>query len=92
MYYVYLLRCEDGSLYTGITSDLQRRLAEHMGQSGRGAKYTRAHRPSGYAGTWTVEDKSAALRLEHRIKKLTHEQKQQAAASGRLPFDYDELL
>ena len=44
MYYVYMLRCGDGSLYTGITTDPVRRFAEHQGQGGRGAKYTAARR------------------------------------------------
>lgn len=74
MYYVYILRCRDGSLYTGLTNDLPRRWALHV--SGRGAKYTRAHPPEAVAALWRCGDKSAAARLEYAIKaKLTHGEK-----------------
>ena len=72
MYYVYLLRCEDGSLYAGITTDLARRLREHRGEGGRGARYTRARRPLGYHAAWTAPDRAAAGRLEYQLKKLGH--------------------
>ena len=73
-YYVYILRCRDGSLYTGLTNDLPRRWALHV--SGRGAKYTRAHPPEAVAALWRCADKRAAARLEYAIKaKLTHEEK-----------------
>ena len=67
MYYVYILRCRDGTLYTGSTPDLQRRLAAHM--AGAGAKYTRAHPPLGIAAVWVTTEKSDALRLEYAVKK-----------------------
>lgn len=73
-YYVYILRCRDGSLYTGLTNDLPRRWALHV--SGRGAKYTRAHPPEAVAALWHCGDKSAAARLEYAIKaRLTHGEK-----------------
>ena len=67
-YYVYILRCRDGSLYTGLTNDLPRRWALHV--SGRGAKYTRAHLPEAVAALWRCGDKSAAARLEYAVKTL----------------------
>ena len=76
MYYVYLLRCGDGSLYAGITTDLTRRLAEHQGQGGKGAKYTTAHRAVQMEGAWTAADRSAASRLEYRIKHLNRAEKE----------------
>ena len=79
-YYVYILRCRDGSLYTGLTNDLPRRWALHA--SGRGAKYTRAHPPEAIAAVWRCGDKSTAAKVEYAIKKyLTHQQKQQLAAA-----------
>ncbi|HTR21295.1 MAG TPA: GIY-YIG nuclease family protein [Gemmatimonadales bacterium] len=66
---VYILRCRDGSLYTGITSDLPRRLAAH--ESGRGAAYTRARRPLHLVYTERRRDRSAALRREAAIKRLS---------------------
>ena len=70
---VYILRCGDGSLYTGCTNDLPRRLAAH--QSGKGAKYTRSRPPVTLAYQEAVEDKSAALRREIAIKRLRRTEK-----------------
>ena len=75
-YYVYLLRCTDGSLYAGITTDVKRRFAEHLSGSIRGAKYTKTHTPKEIAAVWQVENRSAASKLEWRIKHLTKMQKE----------------
>lgn len=72
-YTVYILRCADGTLYTGITNDLPRRLRAH--NAGRGAKYTRAHLPVELAYSEEAPDKSAALRRELAIKALPREKK-----------------
>ena len=72
-YYVYLLRCGDGSLYTGYTDDVERRLRVH--QSGKGAKYTRSRLPVELAYSEELPDKSAALRREAAIKKMTRAEK-----------------
>ena len=79
-YYVYLLRCGDGSLYTGYTDDVERRLAVH--QSGKGAKYTRSRLPVELVYSEELPDKSAALRREAAIKKLTREKKLALIESG----------
>ena len=71
--FVYMLRCGDGSLYTGCTNDLSRRLEAH--RSGRGAKYTRSRPPVALAYREEVADRSAALRREAAIKRLTRDQK-----------------
>ena len=70
---VYMLRCRDGSLYTGATVDLERRVATH--QAGRGAAYTRARLPVALVWSEPVADRSAALRREHALKQLTRAQK-----------------
>lgn len=75
MYYVYLLRCGDGSLYTGITTDLARRFAEHQGHGGRGAKYTAGRRAVSIEGAWLAADRSGASQLEYRIKQRTKAEK-----------------
>ncbi|MBQ8918081.1 MAG: GIY-YIG nuclease family protein, partial [Oscillospiraceae bacterium] len=62
MYYVYMLRCGDGSLYTGIATDVDRRVKEH--NSGRGAKYTRSRLPVEAVYREELPDKGAALRRE----------------------------
>lgn len=71
--FVYMLRCKDGSLYTGWTNDLEHRLAMH--NSGRGAKYTRGRAPLELVYSEELPDKEAALRREYAIKKLRREQK-----------------
>lgn len=71
--FVYMLRCKDGSLYTGWTNDLEHRLAMHS--SGRGAKYTRGRGPLELVYNEELPDKEAALRRECAIKKLRREQK-----------------
>ena len=71
--FVYMLRCKDGSLYTGWTNDLEHRLAMH--NSGRGAKYTRGRGPLELVYSEELPDKETALRRECAIKKLRREQK-----------------
>lgn len=71
--FVYMLRCKDGSLYTGWTNDLEHRLSMH--NSGRGAKYTRGRGPLELVYSEELPDKEAALRRECAIKKLRREQK-----------------
>lgn len=71
--FVYMLRCKDGSLYTGWTNDLEHRLAMH--NNGRGAKYTRGRGPLELVYSEELPDKEAALRRECAIKKLRREQK-----------------
>lgn len=85
MYYVYLLRCRDGSLYTGVTTDLGRRLAEHAGGGGRGARYTASHPPAGYEAAWEVPGRGEALRLERRIKALPRAKKEELIRGGAPP-------
>ena len=70
---VYMLRCGDGSLYTGYTDNVPRRLEVH--QSGKGGKYTRSHLPVQLVYQEELPDKSAALRREAAIKQLTREKK-----------------
>ena len=73
MYYIYIIRCEDDSLYTGITSDIQKRMNQHKNK--KGAKYTRSHGYKNIEAVWTAENRSLASSLEYKIKKLTRKQK-----------------
>lgn len=73
MWYVYILECADGTLYTGITNNLIKRLETH--NKGKGAKYTRARLPVRLQASFEVENKSLAAKEEYRIKQLTREQK-----------------
>ena len=72
-WYVYLLRCGDGTLYTGSTDDVEKRLAAH--RAGKGAKYTRGRGPLELAYFEQLPDKSAALRREYEIKQMTRQEK-----------------
>ena len=89
MYYVYMLRCRGNVYYTGITTDVVRRVRQHA--SGKGAKFTRSYPPEAIAAVWRCGDKTAAARVEYAIKKhLTHRQKERLAAApdelaGMLP-------
>lgn len=76
-YYVYILRCADNSLYTGIATDVQRRFEEHCGKDGKGAKYTRSRQPIEIAAVWKAENRAAASRLEYQIKQLSKAQKEE---------------
>lgn len=75
MWYVYMLSCADGTLYTGITNDIGRRVDEHN-HSIKSAKYTRARRPVTLAYNSEHENRSQALIEEARIKKLTRKEKE----------------
>ena len=75
-YYVYLLRCEGGELYAGITTDLDRRFSEHASGGPKGAKYTRTHAPVRFEATWEMPDRASASALEYRLKRLSHARKQ----------------
>jgi putative endonuclease len=81
MWFVYLLRCSDNSLYCGITNNLNRRINQHNSSS-RGAKYTRARRPVILAYSTSVENRSEASKLEAKIKKMTKKQKEEMAERG----------
>ena len=78
-YTVYLLQCEDGSYYTGITTDVERRFQEHLSRGPKAARYTRTHPVQAIAATWEAPNRAKASQWEYRIKQLTHEQKSQLA-------------
>ena len=78
--YVYLLRCADGSLYCGWTTDVRRRLRAH--RNGRGSRYVSRRLPAELVLMRAMPDRSAALREEARIKRLTRAQKLELVARG----------
>ncbi|MCX6793652.1 MAG: GIY-YIG nuclease family protein [Candidatus Gottesmanbacteria bacterium] len=75
MWYVYILRCADNTLYTGVTTDIQRRMGEHNRKQ-LGAKYTRAKRPVTLVYKEEAADRGSALKREWTIKKLSKQQKE----------------
>lgn len=78
-WYVYILRCSDGSLYTGITTDLNRRLLEHNNKK-TAAAYTRARRPVELVYSETSTNRSEACRREYQIKQFSVQQKRELIA------------
>ena len=79
-WYVYLLRCGDGSLYAGATTDLSRRVAAHT--RGAGSRYTRSRLPVELVWTARAAGRSAALRREAALKRLTRAEKLRLVAAG----------
>ena len=75
MFYIYIVRCTDGSLYTGMTNDPERRLAEHRKKVSAGAKYTRSHPVIALEALWRTETHADAARLEYAIKTLRRTKK-----------------
>ncbi len=73
-HYVYIVECSDGTLYTGYTTDVERRVGEH--NAGKGAKYTRGRTPVECRHTEEFDAKGAALAREHEIKNLSRERKE----------------
>jgi len=79
---VYLIRTRFGALYTGTTTDVARRLAEHRRGGGRGAKYLRAKGPLRLVYGVEIGERTLACKVEHRIKMLTKRQKEEIASRG----------
>ena len=77
MYYVYMLRCKDNTIYTGITVDINRRMEEHFSKNNKYAKYTFTHIAKKLEVVWETENKSLASKLEYAIKKLTKVKKEE---------------
>lgn len=85
-YYTYIIRCEDDSLYTGITTDLTRRFAEHEGKGSKGAKYTASRRPIRFEAAWELPDRAHASKLEYHLKTLAKSDKE-LLIRGETPAD-----
>ncbi len=77
-WFLYLLECADGSVYTGIATDVDARFEKHA--TGAGARYTRAKKAVALLASFEVGDRSSALRAEYRVKRLTPAQKRSLAA------------
>lgn len=76
MYYTYMLRCADNSIYTGMTNNLENRFNEHLSKNKNSAKYTKSHNVVKLETAWRSKDKSLACKLEYQIKSLTKSQKE----------------
>ena len=82
LWYVYMVRCKDNSLYTGITLDIKRRFEEHNSQGPQCAKYLRGRGPLKLVYTRTVASKPEALRLEYGLKNLPKSEKERLVRMG----------
>lgn len=87
-YYIYMVRCEDGSHYTGITTDPHRRMREHVLRLSPGAKYTKSHRVIALDALWSAQTRSEACRLEAAVKRLHAEQKRALIAQPDRLHDF----
>ena len=81
MWYVYIVECNDGSLYTGITNDINKRIKKH--NSGKGAKYTKTRLPVKLKIKFEANDRSEASKLEYKIKQLSRQEKLKLIENGR---------
>ena len=84
MYYIYMLRCKDNTIYTGITVDIKRRMDEHFSKNEKCAKYTYTHNAKKLEAVWQTENKSLASKLEYAIKKLTKVKKEELIRNKNL--------
>lgn len=84
MYYTYMLRCSDNSIYTGMTNNLEKRMDEHILKNKNGAKYTKSHNAIKLEAAWKSKEKSLACKLEYHIKQLTKKQKESLIAGDKL--------
>jgi putative endonuclease len=82
IWFLYIVRCADGSLYTGIARDVQARIAQH--DAGKGARYTRGRGPLTLCAVRRFRSKGAALSLEHAVKQLTRDEKERLLEPGKL--------
>jgi putative endonuclease len=80
-WFLYLLECSDGSVYTGIATDVQARFDKHL--SGAGARYTRSRKPVRVLASFELADRSSASRAEYWVKRLAPSEKRVLAAGGR---------
>ena len=76
-WYLYLVRCHDGSLYTGISTDVARRFAQHQGESSAGSKYLKGRGPLALVFKKKLKSKSLALRVERKVKELSKARKEE---------------
>lgn len=92
MYYVYMLRCKDNSVYTGITTDIERRMREHFFKTEKCAKYTFSHEAQKLEQVWTCSTRTLASKLEYHIKTLSKAKKEELISSACLKNVFNENI
>ena len=88
-WHLYVVRCRDGTLYTGITTDVDRRLAEHRGEGDAGSKYLKGRSPLTLLFQKRLGSRSIALKVENRVKKLSRAKKEEMI---RVPAYIEEIV
>ena len=93
-YYIYIIRCENNILYTGIATDYKRRFDEHAKVNGskKGAKFTKSHKPEEIVAVWKTKTRSDALKLEARIKQLDKADKEKLIDDNSLFKNYFTIM
>lgn len=86
-WYLYVIRCVDGSLYAGIATDVRRRFEEHAGGGPRAARYLRAHPPQELVFRRRIATRSLALKAEYRFKRLPKRDKEAVIMAGKVRID-----
>lgn len=89
MYYIYMLRCKDNTIYTGITTDINRRFQEHKEKQREKSKYTASHEVLKIEALWETMDKKSACKLEYHIKRLSKKQKEKLINDN---YNFENLL
>ncbi len=84
MYYIYMLRCSDNSIYTGITTDIEKRMNEHFSKDEKCAKYTKSKTAIKLERFWKTDTRANASKLEYRIKHLSKKQKEELIVNPKL--------
>lgn len=94
MFYTYMLRCEDDTIYTGIAKNVNNRMSEHFSQNEKCAKYTKRHKAKKLEAVWESNDRKLASKLEYHIKKdLNKKQKESLIINNNLFKDlFDDVL
>lgn len=82
MYYTYMIRCKDNSIYTGMTNNIEDRYNKHL--KGNGAKYTKSHQAEKLEIAWSCKNKSLACKLEYQLKQLTKTKKESIIKGEKL--------
>lgn len=82
MYYTYMIRCKDNSIYTGMTKNIEERYNKHLKRNG--AKYTKSHQAEKLEIAWSCKNKSLACKLEYQLKQLTKTQKESIIKGEKL--------
>ena len=89
LHYVYMIKCDNGSYYTGYSTNPKARYEKHC--VGTGAKYTRAHKPKSMVVLYTFDSKSEALKKDYKVKQLTHKEKEALFKVAKVAENYKKM-